>query len=454
MALKDEVTRQAGQLEGLRGRLDSLEANQSDIIKKLDEIASNLKAPAYDKENGKVVYESTERFPWRALNIYTIDDTKMRNCYARLTEEEYQRFCNPNAGYAIHVWIMEDATNRPIDKLLVNAKSPSNGRQLSISNVHLTPASFVRMTISSDGTRRIIKDKQLEYESSKRVPYDTGKKYYKIAMTKGEYESFRDHDVEFVWGTLVDARTKKELQVKQFYTGGEGEFNSDGVTFTIEDFKPIAKKIEDDYCTENENYEFADGTKLKKEWSVGTKLKEEWITKLKPSDIEYLYKEYGYDKWLKEVVMPHKNVVDEYDDGEHLEELQKKDNWDEDTEKSDNMYVKLANLIAWFDIDKIARNIVRVNNATNGDKIESANIVGTNFTSVRSGLYSNIKECVESFIRWTNDNELDESHNIFEQQVGRIHFMAMFNSVGDEPDEKWTSYKLYWTDEETDEGEE
>lgn len=451
MALKDEVTRQARQLEGMRGRLDSLETNQSDIIKKLDAIASKL---SIAKDTYKIVYESTERFPWRPLHINTIDDTKMRSCYARLSEEEYQKF---NRGYEnnkVTVEIIEDASDRFIDKLLVRIDCSSVGRRLSISNVCLTPASFVRMTISSDGTRRIVKDKQFEYESSKSVPYDTGKKYYKIAMTKGEYELFRDHDVEFVWGTLVDARTKKELQVKQFYTGGEGEFNSDGVTFTIEDFKPIAKKIEDDYCTENENYEFADGTKLKKEWSVGTKLKEEWITKLKPSDIEYLYKEYGYDKWLKEVVMPHKNVVDEYDDGEHLEELQKKDNWDEDTEKSDNMYVKLANLIAWFDIDKIARNIVRVNNATNGDKIESANIVGTNFTSVRSGLYSNIKECVESFIRWTNDNELDESHNIFEQQVGRIHFMAMFNSIGDEPDEKWTSYKLYWTDEETDEGEE
>lgn len=448
MALKDEVVRQARQLKGMRSRLDSLESNQSYIIGKLDEIASKLKVSACNENKmaveDEVVYESIERFPWRPLNIYTIDDTKTRNCYARLTEGEYRRFCNPNAGYAIHVEIVEDATNRPVDKLLVGAKSLSNGRQMSISNVCLTPASFVRMTISSDGTRRIVKDKQFEYESSKSVPYDTGKKYYKIAMTKGEYESFRDHDVEFVWGTLVDARTKKELQVKQFYTGGEGEFSSDGVIFKVEDFKPIAKKIEDDYCTEDENYKFADGTKLK----------EEWIAKLEPSDIEYLYKEYGYDKWLKEVVMPHKNVVDEYDDGEHLEELQKKDHWAEDTEKSDNMYVKLANLIAWFDIDKIARNIVRVNNTTNGDKIESANIVGTNFTSVRSGLYSNIKECVESFIRWTNDNELDESHNIFEQQVGRIHFMAMFNSVGDEPDEKWISYKLYWTDEETDEGEE
>lgn len=451
MVLKDEVVRQARQLKGMRSRLDSLETNQSDIIKKLDAIASKL---SIAKDTYKIVYESTERFPWRPLHINTIDDTKMRSCYARLTEEEYQKF---NRGYEnnkVTVEIIEDASDRFIDKLLVRIDCSSVGRRLSISNVSLTPASFVKMEVSPDGTRRIVKDKQFEYESSKSVPYDTGKKYYKIAMTKGEYESFRDHDVEFVWGTLVDARTKKELQVKQFYTGGEGEFNSDGVTFTVEDFKPIAKKIEDDYCTENENYEFADGTKLKKEWNVGTKLKEEWTTKLKPSDIEYLYKEYGYDKWLKEVVMPHKNVVDEYDDGEHLEELQKKDHWAEDTEKSDNMYVKLANLIAWFDTDKIARNIVRVNNATNGDKIESANIVGTNFTSVRSGLYSNIKECVESFIRWTDDNELDESHNVFEQQIGRIHFMAMFNSIGDEPDEKWISYKLYWTDEETDEGEE
>lgn len=433
MALKDEVTRQAGQLEGMRGRLDSLETNQSDIIKKLDAIASKL---SIAKDTYKIVYESTERFPWRPLHINTIDDTKMRSCYARLTEEEYQRFCNPNAGYAIHVWIMEDATNRPVDKLLVNAKSLSNGRQLTISNVCLAPASFVRMTISSDGTKRIVKDKQLEYESSKRVPYDTGKKYYKIAMTEGEYESFRDHDVEFVWGTLVDARTKKELQVKQFYTGGEGEFSSDGVIFTVEDFKPIAKMIEDDYCTEDESYEFADA-------------------KLKPKDIERLYREYTYDRWFKDVVLPHKNIVDKYDDGHHLEELAKKDNWAKDTEKSDNMFVKLANLIAWFDIDKIAKHIVVINKyGTKDEKIETVDIDGTDFDSVKNGLYSNVKECIESFVEWTYANDLDESHNVFEQQIGRIHFMAMFNSIGDEPDEKWISFKLYWTDEETDEGEE
>lgn len=433
MALKDEVTRQARQLEGMRGRLDSLETNQSDIIKKLDAIASKL---SIAKDTYKIVYESTERFPWRPLHINTIDDTKMRSCYARLSEEEYQKF---NRGYEnnkVTVEIIEDASDRLIDKLLVCIDRSSVGRRLSISNVSLTPASFVKMEVSPDGTKRIVKDKQFEYESSKRVPYDTGKKYYKIAMTKGEYESFRDHDVEFVWGTLVDARTKKELQAKQFYTGGEGEFSSDGVIFTVEDFKPIAKMIEDDYCTEDESYEFADA-------------------KLKPKDIERLYREYTYDRWFKDVVLPHKNIVDEYDDGEHLEELQKKDHWAEDTEKSDNMFVKLANLVAWFDIDKIAKHIVVINKyGTKDEKIETVDIDGTDFDSVKNGLYSNVKECIESFVEWTYANDLDESHNIFEQQVGRIHFMAMFNSVGDEADEKWISYKLYWTDEETDEGEE
>lgn len=440
MALKDEVVRQAGQLEGLRGRLDSLESNQSYIIGKLDEIASKLKVPACNEietvAEDKVVYESTEKFPWWPLHS-SIEGF----CYARLTEEEYQRFCDPDAGNAISVEIVEDATNSSVDRALVNAKNSAKGRRLSISNVCLTPDSFVKMAISPDGTRRIVKDKQFKYASSKVAPYDTGKKYYKIAMTEDEYAAFKDADVELVWGTLIDTRTNKELQTKQFYTGGNYEFSSDGVIFKVKDFKPI-----DDYCTEDENCGFADGTKLK----------ERRIVKLTPSDIEYLYKEYGYDKWLKEVVMPHKNIVAKYDDGNHLEDLQKKDYWSEDTEKSDNMYVKLANLIAWFDIDKVARNIVRVNNATSEDKIESVSIVGTNFASVRNGLYNNIKECVESFIRWveTEGNELDGSHNIFEQQAGRIHFMAMFNSSGNEPGEKWISYKLYWTDEETNEGEE
>lgn len=176
--------------------------------------------------------------------------------------------------------------------------------------------------------------------------------------------------------------------------------------------------------------------------------------KLTASIIERFYKEYGYDSWLAEVVMPHKYAVEMYDDGRHLKKLQERDPWEEDTEKSNNIYVKLANLIAWFDIDKIAKHIVLINKyGAKEEKIETMNIDGTDFTSVRKGLYDNVKECIESFIRWKKTNELDDSYNIFEQQIGRIHFMAMFNSVGDGPDERWISYKLYWANEENQEEE-
>lgn len=372
MALKDEATRQARQLEGTKKRLDLLEANQSYIIGKLDEITSKLETLTHDESaKCKVVYESIERFPW---NIY-VYGAKLKKCYARMSEEEYRKFCDKYSNCIVTVDIIEDATDKLIDKLQLYVTNAQEGRRIFVQNIYLTPESFVRFEVSSDHTKKIFKDENLEYALSKTVSYKT-------------------------------------------------------------------VKSEDDYCTEDENYEFIDGTRLNESRTV----------KLEPSDIEYFYKEYGYDKWLKDIVMPHKEAIEKYDDGEHLDELREKDPWAEDTEESDNKYVRLANLIAWFDIDKIARNIVRINNTTNEDKITSANTIGTNFTSVRNGLYDDVKECVESFIKWTKTNELDESHNIFEQQIGRIHFIAIFNSIGNKPDEKWISYKLYWTDEEADEG--
>lgn len=437
----------------LEKEMDMLKSNQTYIIDKLDEITSKLNIPSFENKEAnyenkkptesKIVYESK-----KTCNYYV--DHKITECYLRMDENNFNDFDSVKYSSRIHkIEVCSASTGKIVDVLYdVYVSELRNGRELKVGSSYFAPQDFCKFVISPNGTKKVVQF--YKYESSKLVKYDKGK-HYKILMTENEYQSFINPNVDFIWCDLADTKTYKDLQIKQFHiVSNKREFNSDGVIFTVNDFKPIVTKNSDDYCTEDENYEFADGTKLNEK-------KEGWLVKLQPSDIELLYKKYGYDKWLEKVVMPHKNVVEKYDDGRHLEELRSKDHWAEDAEKSDNMYVKLANLIAWFDIDKIARNIVRINSAvdlTSGDKIETVNVTGTDFTSVRNGLYDNIKECIEIFIRWTEDNELDESYNIFEHQVGRIHFMAMYNSVGDEPDEKWISYKLYWTDEECQEGEE
>lgn len=546
---KDELVRQADQLEGFRGRLNTLESNQSYIIGKLDEIASKLKIPAYDEDEevncksnkqskGKVVYETIKTYKYQIpVSPYTQPTIDV---YLRMDEESFKIFNSSEGNSILRIEVCSAKTNKIVDVVnRVYVTDLEEGRYAHLGNISFSPRDFTGFAVLPDSTKKIIKSKNIKYESFKIVPYDIGKKYYKIVMTKDSYESFKDPDVEFIWGTLVDTKTNKELQVKQFHIiSDEREFNSDGVIFTVDDFKQVTGEIEDGCYTEDENYEFTDGTKLgrgkknnKLIWSnkvtcfvdknsevnirnkynkyyvrlglcfyqydaetselkVYDRLipddwvivpvdkcldfkkcykklfdgsedepnlnekKEKWLAKLSPKDIEDLYKEYGYDKWLEKFVMPHKDAIVKYDDGEHLDELERKDPWAEDTEKSDNMYVKLANLIAWFDIDKIARNIVRVNNATNEDKIESANIIGTNFNEVRNGLYSNVKECIESYIKWSENNKLSESYNFFDIQRGRIHFVARFNCIDCSLDGKWISYKLYWADEESDEGEE
>lgn len=174
--------------------------------------------------------------------------------------------------------------------------------------------------------------------------------------------------------------------------------------------------------------------------------------KLKPDDIERLYNEYGYNKWLIEVVMPHKNVIDIYDDGKHVEELASKDFWDDSTEDSDNMYVKLACLVAWFDVDKVAHNVWIVNKNTN-ESIKTAGVDGMSYDSIKRGLDDGVKQLVTEYIDWAKDHQLSSTCSLYEGQVGRLHLTVTYASYYDDSStlKHYTKYKLYWTNEETEE---
>lgn len=251
-----------------------------------------------------------------------------------------------------------------------------------------------------------------------------------LKMDEASYKKFRYSDDNYVKVNVIDAKTNEKVD---WYNKAYVLDWSDGRQLSIGN----------SYFTPNQF------VKISKESNI-----ESIEAKLRPMDIERLYKEYDYDTWLKKFILPHKEVIEKYDDGKHLKELRENDPWDENTEDSNNMYVKLANLIAWFDIDKIAHNIIKVNlhATTNELKINTNGVNGANFESVRNGLYNNIKEIIKGYIDWSKSNFLDEANNFYDAQIGRIHFMAIYVKYGKEPDESYVKYKLYWSNDECDEG--
>lgn len=400
----------------------------SDFTKKEQPTSKDAKSDSW--------YES------KHFTIYKVPDTnKEATCYLRMDEANYKKFRYGNDNY-VKVDVVDAKTNEKVDwynKAYVT--DWSDGRQLSIGNTYFVPSNFVKVSKKKDGTKVFEKPKgERKYESTKTVVDYDGKHTLKVVMSEAAYNDFI-YEVQNIVIDLVDAYTNEKLRTRQVHVlhndlrkNLETRFDLYDETFTPDDFKLVGNKDSINESAENNIQSVT--------------------AKLRPMDIERLYKELDYDKWMKDVVLPHKEALKKYDDGSHLKELKENDPWDEDTEKSDNMYVKLANLIAWFDIDKIAHNIVKVNlHATNNERIDTVNIDGNSFESVRAGLYDNVKELITDYIGWDKSNSLDESNSLYDMQVGRVHFMAIFVKYDEEPDESYVKYKLYWTNDECEEGE-
>lgn len=440
----------------LKRRVDLLESNQTYIIGKLDEIANKLKIPSYeayagfksgkvkvkveDKNYAKDISDAEVFYESNHTTIYKVPDTnKEAVCYLRMDEANYKKFRYSNDNY-VKVEVIDAKTNEQVDwynkAYVLNLNFV---RQLSIGNAYFVPSEFVKVSKKKDGTKVLEKPKnEKKYESTKTVLDYDGKHILKVIMSEAAYNDFIYSDTQSIAVDLVNAYTNEKLRTKEvpvFHRNGYKTcIELYDETFNIDDFKLIKDKDSTNESTEN-NIRPVEA-------------------KLRPMDIERLYKEFGYDKWVKDAVMPHKDALEKYDDGKHLKELEENDPWDEDAEKSDNMYIKLANLIAWFDIDKIAHNIVKVNlHAHYDERIDTVNIYGNDAESVKNGLYDNVKELITGYIDRSKNNKLDESNNFYDMQVGRVHFIAIYVKCDEEPDESYVKYKLYWTNDECEEGE-
>lgn len=177
------------------------------------------------------------------------------------------------------------------------------------------------------------------------------------------------------------------------------------------------------------------------------------FTKLHADSFKHWYEVLGYDDFIKKIALPHKWAVEAYD-GKDAQKLEEYDNWAEDVENSNDLYVKIADIVAWFNTEKIARMIARNNNALRNDKgsfydvEENPDIIGTlnvnsyNYTDIKIGLDKNVKDCIEDLIKYGPANE---NETFKEFQVGRIHLLSVHTDEGD-------FLKLYWTNEESEVG--
>lgn len=169
--------------------------------------------------------------------------------------------------------------------------------------------------------------------------------------------------------------------------------------------------------------------------------------KLRAEDFKPLFEKLGFDEWYKEVVLPHKEVMEKYNGTDDEEERIKNDTWEENISLKDK-YARIADMLSWFDIDKITRNIVRVNLASdNGqDKIVTFRVDNEDVSSIRNGLYEDMKKCVEDYFKY---GEANNEVSYKEYQHGRVHLLTI--RCHDKNDGDYDKVRLFWTNEDVDE---
>lgn len=156
--------------------------------------------------------------------------------------------------------------------------------------------------------------------------------------------------------------------------------------------------------------------------------------KVKPKDLQALYTEKGFDAFYK-AVREHGIQTEKEDYGN--------DNWN--IYNSQNKYALLAVALQYFDIDRLAKQIVAVNSSSlkTDDLILTYNEDPIDVRVVRDGLYDNVKKVAESFVN-SVDVTPDDNYHTF--QNGRIHLDAICTHYDGE---YANMIKIYWTPEES-----
>lgn len=155
--------------------------------------------------------------------------------------------------------------------------------------------------------------------------------------------------------------------------------------------------------------------------------------KVEPEDLQTLYIEKGFDVFYK-TVREH-GIQMEKEDGNN-------DSWS--IYNSQNKYALLAVALQYFDIDRIAKQVVAINSSSlkNEDLILTCNEDSIDVDDVKDGLYNNVKKVSETFISSVDVSPEDNYHTF---QNGRIHLDAICTCY----DGKYTNIiKIYWTPEE------
>lgn len=116
----------------------------------------------------------------------------------------------------------------------------------------------------------------------------------------------------------------------------------------------------------------------------------------------------------------------------------------EDVGDGETFFSRLFLCLAYFDIDKIAKQITYINkNETDKDCVlKSADVTDiTSITQWKQCLLNCLKQIVENIVKY---GEADEDHTFRDYQIGRIHLNSIYVTW---KGESTNALSIYWTDD-------
>lgn len=153
-------------------------------------------------------------------------------------------------------------------------------------------------------------------------------------------------------------------------------------------------------------------------------------SKLDLRDIEQMYKQNNFETFYKSC----REYADSKDDSK----------WSESVLDGKSLFSRLFLCLAYFDIDKIARQIVSINS----DEVNKSNYlqsVGVDCTKSFEQWRNCLLDCLKDVVsNLTKFGEADINHNFKHYQVGRVHLVSTFIVWEEDISNR---LDLYWTDD-------
>lgn len=157
-----------------------------------------------------------------------------------------------------------------------------------------------------------------------------------------------------------------------------------------------------------------------------------------------IYEKMGI-KGLLDDAERHRNFVEKYAGEVPVEEYEDADWWSEDMYKSESLFCQIMNCLEYFDIYKIATQIITINdNLKDEFCIETYGIDNFDKEQVHNSIKSCIKEVCEALIK--EGRLADKNRTFIDFQVGRVRLESIYSYNSEYSENNRSIMRLYWTD--------